>query len=145
MIRAEEGGDHARKLERDKRERNGVPGSEDITLKAHVTSLASGQVRARVASLGHGRLNEGVEVSAAVQLVLDTKTPGKADAGRPLRIDLSLEVEGLLLVGNVSGGDKETKRNPKEECVNSQESAVVEQNSRPADQRSKQAEGGGNR
>jgi len=145
VVRAEKGRNHACELEGDKRKRDNVPVGKDSALKSHVAALASGKVRTRVASLGNGRLYEGAEVSTAVELVLDTQTPSETDAGRPLSIDLSLEVEGLLLVGDVSGSDEKAERDPKEKGIDSQESAVVEQNSRPTDQRGKQAERGGNR
>lgn len=145
MVGAEKGRNHARELERNERERNDVPVSKGFALKSQVAALASGKGGTRVASLGNSRLYKGAEVSTAVELVLNTQTPSETDAARPLRIDLSLEVEGLLLVSNVSGSDEEAEREPKEKGVDSQESAIVEQNSRPADQRGKQAERGGNR
>ena len=76
-----------------------------------------------------------------MSLVLDTQTTGETDAGRPLSVNLALEVEGLLLVGDVARCDEETKGDPGEERVDGQERAVVEQDSRPTNERGKEAKG----
>lgn len=133
VVRAQESGDHACELERDKGKGDSVPRSEDLALKAEVVALAAGKSRARVAGLGDGGLDVGAKVAAAVKLVLDAETASETDAGGPLGVDLALEVEGLFLVGDISGSDEQAKGDPEEESVDGKECAIVEEDSRPAD------------
>lgn len=112
MVGAQEGGNHACELERDERKGDSVPRGKDIALKAEITALAARKRGARVAGLGNGGLDIWAKVAAAVELVLDAQTARETDAGGPLGIDLALQVEGLFLVGNVTGSDKETKCDP---------------------------------
>ena len=106
VVRAQQRGDHDTDLRGDDAEDDGVPAFEDGALELEVRCLAAGQDRARIARLAHGRLDERVEVAAATKLVLDAKTTRDAERARPLRVDLALEVERALLVGDVARCDE---------------------------------------
>lgn len=143
MVRAQQAGDHDRELGRDEREDDGVPALEDDALKVDVRALAPGEDAPRVARLADGRLDKGVEVAAAVELVLDAQAAVEAEVAGPLGVDLALEVECALLVGDVAWGDEEGEADPEEEGVDGEEGAVVEEDAGPADDGGDDGEGCG--
>ena len=52
---------------------------------------------------------------------------------RPLLVDLPFQVESVLLVSDVTGGNEEGKTDPQHERVPGEETAVIE-NASPTDQ-----------
>lgn len=143
VVGAEEGGEHDADLGRDDGEHDGVPPLEDGLLPLDVRALASGQDAAGVARLAAGRFYEGVEVPAALQLVLDAQTAVDADDLTPLGVDLAFQVERAFLVRDVAGRDEEGEDDPEEEGVDGEERAVVEEDAGPADEGREDAERGG--
>lgn len=145
MVRAEQRRDHDNELQRDDREHYRIPTLKNDTLEIDIRQLASRKQTASIASLTNGRLNEGVEVTAAVKLVLDAKTTVETEVARPLGVDLALEVECALLVCDVPRGDEQGEANPEEERVYGKECTVVEENAGPADERREHGKRSGNR
>ena len=142
MVRAKQGGDHAEDLRGYKHEADNVPPLEDKTLEFNVWRLAARQDATREACLANGRLDEGAEVSTAAELVLDTQAAVDAKGAGPLSIDLALEIESALLVGDVTRCNEQRKTNPEQEGVPRKEGTVIEQDSGPADERCKYGERG---
>ena len=145
MVGAQERDDHDRKLRGHEREHDRVPALENLALEVDVRALASGKQAARVARLADGRLDERVEVPAAVQLVLDPETAVEPEIARPLCVHLALKVERAFLVRDVPRRYKQREANPKQERVYGQERPVVQQDTGPADERREDAKCSGDR
>lgn len=143
VVRAQQPDDHHRQVERHKRKRHDVPPLQHHALELDVRPLAPRQDAARVARRRHRRLDERAEVPAAPQLRLDAHPPLRPEIPAPLRVDLALEVEGVLLVGDVPGHDEEGEADPEQEGVDREEHAVVEEDPRPSDQGGGDAQRGG--
>ena len=60
--------------------------------------------------------------------VLDSDSSIQAEISTPLSVDLALQIECLLLVGNVTRCDNQSEAEPKKERVESQKGPVVQQN-----------------
>ena len=90
VIGAKQSNNHDCNLGRNDTENGGVPPFEDSTLKLDVGSLAAWKDTTGVACLADGSFNEGIEVSTAVELILDAKTTLEAKLTGPLRVDLAL-------------------------------------------------------
>ena len=142
MVRAQQRGDHDGDLRGDDAEDDGVPVLEDVALELEVRALAAGQHAARIARLADRRLDERVEVAAALKLVLNAQTAAQAEVAGPLGVDLALEVERALLVSDVAGRDEQREADPEEERVPGEESAVVEDDAGPADEGGEDAKRG---
>ena len=56
-----------------------------------------------------------------MELILDAQAAGVAEVLRPLLVDFALEVERVVLVREVAGGDQERERDPKEKRVDREE------------------------
>ena len=143
VVRTQQTRDHDRQLRRDEGEHDDVPPLQNRLLEPDVRAFASWQDAAGVTRLTACSLDESVEVPAALQLILDPQTAVDAQRLRPLRVDLSFQVEGAFLVGDVSRRDEEGEADPEEERVPSEETAVVEEDARPANEGSDDTEGGG--
>jgi hypothetical protein len=76
-------------------------------------------------------------------LILDFQPALLSQIPTPLPVDLALEVERKVLVGDVTGGDDEGEAKPEEEGVDSEESSIVEDDAGVAEERGEEAERGG--
>ena len=92
-----------------------------------------GSITPRTTRLANGSLDERGKVAAAIKLILDTHAAFCAKFLGPLGIDLALEVEGALFVGDIAGSDKEGECDPGEEGVPCEKATVVEEDTSPAD------------
>lgn len=133
VIRAQQRGDDATQLNGDQSEGGDVPFLQQEPLELQVRTLATGQLASGVAGLADGRLNEGAEVSAAVQFVLDAQAAEDAEVAGPLSVDFAFQVEGDALVGEVSGHDEQAESDPAHDRVHGQEGAVVKQDAGPSE------------
>ena len=134
MVGAEETGDHDEELGWDDTEDDGVPCGQDVLFETNIRTLASCEDAPGITGLRSGGFDEGVEVAAAFELVLDTQTTLCAEIPRPLRVDFTLQVEGAFLVSDVPGCDEEGETDPEEETVDGEEGSVVEEDAGPADE-----------
>lgn len=134
MIGAKERSDHDGDLEGNKTENAGIPTLEDSALELDIRAFASGQDTASITGLTDGGFNERVEISAALELVLYTKTAVEAKDTRPLGVDLALEVEGALLVRDIAWGNEQGETDPEEEGVPGEECAIIEEDAGPTDE-----------
>lgn len=141
VVGAEESDDHNGDLRRNDTEHGSIPAFENSALKLDVRTLAAWEDAAGVTRLADGSLDEGVEVPAAVELILHPKTTLETQLTRPLCVDLAFQIEGSLLVCDIAGCDKEGKSDPQKECVPCEESTVVQQDSGPAYERRQNTEG----
>ena len=105
----------------------------DDTLITHVETLATWKNRPRVAGLGDRGQHERTKISTALELILDRQSTGGPEVLRPLLVDLPFQVESLLLVSDVTGGNEEGKTDPQHGRVPGEETAVIE-NPGPTDQ-----------
>jgi hypothetical protein len=128
----------------------GVPSLHRSSFKLEVLGFATGKDRSRVAGVGRHRFDERRVVATAVELhrqdvyqrvalgyisegrasvayrILDPDSPVQAEVSTPLSVDLPFQIEGLFLVGDVSGCDDQREAEPEEERVERQEGPVVE-------------------
>ena len=72
------------------------------------------------------------EVSTALELILDGRLTGGTKALGPLAVDLPFQVEGALLVSDVTGSHEEGKADPQQEGVVPGEETSVELNASSA-------------
>jgi hypothetical protein len=143
VVRAEEAGDDDEEVEGHERKGGDVPAAEDEALELEEAVLAAVEDGAGVARLGDGGLDEGGVVAAAAEGALDAGATVAAEVAGPHLVELALEGEGALLVGDVAGGDEEGEDDPEEEGEDGEEHAVVEEDAGPADEGGEDAEGGG--
>ena len=143
VVGAEEAANDDGDLEGDEAKDDDVPSLEDGLFKAYVGALAAGEDAAGVTGLRDGGLDEGREVAAAPELVLDAEPAGDAKVLRPLGVDLAVEVESVLFIGDVAGDDEEGEAEPEEEGVDGEEGAVVEEDACPANEGGDDTEGSG--
>lgn len=143
VVRAQQARDHDGELDGHDGEDGGEPALEDGALKLEVRALASGKNATRIARLADGGLDEGVEVATAAELILNAQPAVNTEGAGPLGVELALEVERVLLVGDVPGRDEERERDPEEEGEPREEGPVVEQNAGPADERGEDGNRGG--
>ena len=140
MVGTQEPGQHDGDVDRYEYENGRIPSLEHKTLKLHVRQLASGQDTPRIARLADGGLDERGKVAATIKLILDTHAAFCAEFLGPLGIDLALEVEAALFVGNITGSDQEGECDPGEEGVPCEEATVVEEDASPANDRGEDAD-----
>ena len=115
VVRAQEAGEHDEDVRGDDGEHDGVPPLQHDLLELEVRALASRQHAPCITSLADGRLDEGIEVSTASELVLNPQTAGDTESVRPLSVDFALKVERTPLVGDVARCNEQRKADPKEE------------------------------
>lgn len=134
VVRAQKRGEDARNVHGDDGEGDDVPAFEHRLLELEVVVLAARQDAARIAGLAGSGLNEGREVAAAVELVLDAQTTGEPEHARPLRVDLALQVERAALVREVARGGDHGEHDPEQNVVDGEEATVVEEDAGPAEE-----------
>lgn len=162
MVGAEEAGDDDDQVGRDDGECGNVPVFQDHAFEFQVAGFTSGKGGACVACVGCGGLDEGGKVSAAVELIEGCQ-PGPPAVGRPkwdaqtylvldpqsslqpqnptpLCINLSLQVERMLLVRQVPGRHNQRETSPEEDIVCCEKGTVVEDDARETQEGRKQAE-----
>jgi len=142
MVGTQEPGQHDGDLDRYEYENGGIPSLEDKTLKLHVRQLASGQDTPCIARLGDGGLDERGKVAAAIKLILDAQATFCSEFLGPLGVDLALEVEAALFVGDIARSDHEGECDPSEEGVPCEEATVVKEDPSPANDRGEDADRG---
>ena len=145
MVRAQERGDHEEDLCGNDAEDDGVPTFEYRALEVEVRGLAARQDAARKARLADGCLDERAEKATAVELILNAPTARNAERARPLGVDLTLEVEGTLLIGDVAGRNEDGEADPEKESVPGEEGTIVEDDAGPADERGEHSKRGSGR
>ena len=112
MVRTEERRNHHEEVKWHQRESDGEPPSQDDTLVPHVKTLAAGENAPRVTGLRDRGQHERTEVSTALELILDGQSTGSTKSLGPLAVDLPFQVEGALLVSDVTGSDEKGKADP---------------------------------
>ena len=132
-------------MEWDQGEGDSKPPLEDDALVTHVKTLATWKNRPRIAGLGDRGQHERTKISTALELILDRQSTGGPEVLRPLLVDLPFQVESVLLVSDVTGGNEEGKADPQHERVPGEETAVIEENASPTDQGGHDAQRGSNR
>lgn len=112
MVGAEESRNHDEEVKWHQGEGDREPSSQDNAFIPHVRTLATWKDAPRVAGLRNRSQYERTEVSTTPELILDRQSTGSTEVLRPLAVDLSFQVESALLVGDVTGSDKEGEADP---------------------------------
>lgn len=117
-----------------------VPTFEHQGLEGQVRAFATREDAPGITHLCDCRFHERREVPTARELGLYPCAPRLAEHLRPLSIDLALEIERVLLVGDIAWGNEQTEGYPHKEGVNGEEGAVVEEDAGPPDKGCEDAE-----
>lgn len=106
-----------------------------MSFQFEILVFAPGEITSSITKWTLGRFDIWRKVSTASKRVLDPQSTVCTQISRPLEVDLSFQVESLLLVSHVSRSDGQGEAEPEEERVDGKESPVVEDNPGVSDDR----------